>query len=126
MTIYSLTLSLFFPAFLVLFRSFWSFGFLLLFVYFLYVLWFPFILSGVSCMFLCFLFVLDGVSCILILELWDVVQVEVSVEVEYVPEKADVEESFLEDFKSVLEKFSFQDAASAEVWWKMRFYCNDL
>ncbi|CAD5193051.1 unnamed protein product, partial [Musa acuminata subsp. malaccensis] len=41
-------------------------------------------------------------------------QVEVSVEVEYVPEKADVEESFLEDFKSVLEKFSFQDAASAE------------
>ncbi|THU44288.1 hypothetical protein C4D60_Mb02t05820 [Musa balbisiana] len=40
--------------------------------------------------------------------------VEVSVEVEYVPEKADVEESFLEDFKSVLEKFSFQDAASAE------------
>ncbi|RWW90085.1 hypothetical protein BHE74_00000767 [Ensete ventricosum] len=41
-------------------------------------------------------------------------QVEVSVEVEYVPEKADVEESFLADFKSVLEKFSFQDAASAE------------
>ncbi|URD90061.1 hypothetical protein MUK42_27055 [Musa troglodytarum] len=41
-------------------------------------------------------------------------QVKVSVEVEYVPEKADVEESFLEDFRSVLEKFSFQDAASAE------------
>ncbi|KAJ6806066.1 splicing factor 3B subunit 2 [Iris pallida] len=31
------------------------------------------------------------------------------VEIEYIPEKADVDDTFLEEFKSVLEKFSFSD-----------------
>jgi splicing factor 3B subunit 2 len=39
-------------------------------------------------------------------------QVDVVVEVEYVPEKADVDGSLLEDFRSVFEKFSFKDTAS--------------
>lgn len=36
---------------------------------------------------------------------------DLSVEVEYVPEKAEVDASFLEDFKSVFEKFSFKETA---------------
>jgi splicing factor 3B subunit 2 len=38
-------------------------------------------------------------------------QMDVAVEVEYVPEKADVDGSLLEDFKSVFEKFSIKDTA---------------
>ncbi|KAF3321499.1 Proline-rich spliceosome-associated family protein isoform 2 [Carex littledalei] len=38
-------------------------------------------------------------------------KVDLSVEVEYVPEKAEVDASFLEDFKSVFEKFSFKETA---------------
>lgn len=38
-------------------------------------------------------------------------QVDIAVEVEYVPETADVDGSLLEDFKNVFEKFSFKDTA---------------
>lgn len=41
--------------------------------------------------------------------IFNLLQVDFSVEVEYVPEKAEVDASFLEDFKSVFEKFSFKE-----------------
>ena len=34
------------------------------------------------------------------------------VEVEYVPEKPDIEDDLLEDFRSIFEKFKFMDAAA--------------
>lgn len=37
-------------------------------------------------------------------------------EVEYVPEKADIDEGFLEEFKSVIEKFNFRNYAGGEVY----------
>ncbi|XP_078427418.1 proline-rich spliceosome-associated (PSP) family protein [Wolffia australiana] len=37
---------------------------------------------------------------------------EENIEVEYVTEKADIDDTFLEDFKKVFEKFSFSDAAA--------------
>lgn len=41
---------------------------------------------------------------------------EEKIEVEYVPEKAEIEDTFLEDFKKVFEKFSFSDSVTgAEV-----------
>jgi len=43
-------------------------------------------------------------------------QIIESVEVEYVPEKADIEDAFLEEFKNVFEKFTFsKSTAGAEV-----------
>lgn len=43
-------------------------------------------------------------------------QIAESVEVEYVPERAEVEDFLLEEFKSVFQKFSFSDSiAAAEV-----------
>lgn len=39
-----------------------------------------------------------------------------TVEVEYIPEKADIDASFLEEFKSVIEKFNFRDDAGGEVY----------
>ncbi|WOK94844.1 splicing factor 3B subunit 2-like [Canna indica] len=41
-------------------------------------------------------------------------EVEVAIEVEYVPEKADIDESFFEEFKNVFEKFNFKDDAGGE------------
>ena len=38
------------------------------------------------------------------------------VEVEYVPEKAELEDGMDEEFRKIFEKFSFQDSAGAEVW----------
>ena len=37
------------------------------------------------------------------------------VEVEYVPEKAELEDGMDEEFRKIFEKFSFQDSAGAEV-----------
>ncbi|KAK8963391.1 hypothetical protein KSP40_PGU013543 [Platanthera guangdongensis] len=37
-------------------------------------------------------------------------EIDFSVEVEYVPEKADLDDNFLQDFKSVFEKLSFRDS----------------
>ncbi|RRT66559.1 hypothetical protein B296_00040112 [Ensete ventricosum] len=44
----------------------------------------------------------------------DYPEVKISVEVEYVPERADVDESIFEEFKNVLEKFNFRDHAGVE------------
>ncbi|RZS15562.1 hypothetical protein BHM03_00047405 [Ensete ventricosum] len=44
----------------------------------------------------------------------DYPEVKMSVEVEYVPERADVDESIFEEFKNVLEKFNFRDHAGVE------------
>lgn len=42
-----------------------------------------------------------------------------TVEVEYVPEKADIDESFFEEFKNVIEKFNFRDDVGGEVCLRM-------
>ncbi|KAG6515523.1 hypothetical protein ZIOFF_025948 [Zingiber officinale] len=39
---------------------------------------------------------------------------DVTIEVEYVPEKADIDESFIEEFKNVIEKFNFRDDFGGE------------
>ena len=39
-------------------------------------------------------------------------QIVESVEVEYVPEKADIEDAFLEEFKNVFEKFTFSESTA--------------
>ncbi|XP_020571881.1 splicing factor 3B subunit 2 [Phalaenopsis equestris] len=41
-------------------------------------------------------------------------QIDVSVDVEYVPEKVVVDDTLLDEFKSVFEKFSFRDSAAGE------------
>jgi hypothetical protein len=43
--------------------------------------------------------------------------VQVEVEVEYVPEKPELEDSLLDDFKAIFDKFTFKDtpATAAEV-----------
>ena len=41
----------------------------------------------------------------------DLLQVEV--EIEYVPEKAELDDPLLDDFKAIFEKFTFKDAAAA-------------
>lgn len=56
-------------------------------------------------------------------------QIDVSVEVEFVPEKVDLDDALLEEFKSVFEKFSFRDSAAGEVGmgtplgWIFFFFC---
>lgn len=48
------------------------------------------------------------------------------VEVEYVPEKAELEAGMDEEFRRVFEIFSFQDSAVAEVWSNYLIICFDF
>ena len=38
---------------------------------------------------------------------------QVEVEVEYVPEKAELDDAFLADFKDIFDKFTFKDSPAA-------------